>query len=222
MVAIKNHDAKMAERLLKVPTLDLSTIAIQAPEEAIAQDMAIVAEQLLNQESYNVDILVDGFPGPLAVAVFKNNEDMAKKLIAKGANIELLDELQGTPLMIAAFENHANLVDLLLKAGANVNAQNEEALLLASNVPIAERLLLAGANVNHVHSDGDTPLLRAIDTAKPDLVKLLISWGANISTPLPDGKTILQYVKEKPTDQDNFAEAIKDSIIKILKEKSAQ
>ncbi|RYP06922.1 hypothetical protein DL764_002870 [Monosporascus ibericus] len=62
------------------------------------------------------------FP-PLLAAVVNGNEDSAKLLVEKGANIEVKDKQERTALYLAAETGHLGIVQILLEGKADVNAQ---------------------------------------------------------------------------------------------------
>ncbi|CAN5211106.1 hypothetical protein BH09DEP1_BH09DEP1_3480 [soil metagenome] len=62
---------------------------------------------------------------PLKTAVLKNNLDMAKKLIAAGAELDYLDSSNATVLMVAASRNNLEMVSLLINAGADRTVTNQ-------------------------------------------------------------------------------------------------
>ncbi|KAF8204358.1 ankyrin repeat-containing domain protein [Mycena galopus ATCC 62051] len=78
--------------------------------------------------------------------------EISKYLISEGADVNLQDEEYGTPLYYAAM--HLDLVQFLLASGADPNIHNEPFVPLfnASNIDVAEVLLLSGANL---HAEDD-------------------------------------------------------------------
>lgn len=62
----------------------------------------------------------------LHLAAKYNQEDVAKELIRRGAQIELTSEQSKTPLHVAAIANSLKVVELLLKSGANENARTAD------------------------------------------------------------------------------------------------
>lgn len=73
---------------------------------------------------------------PLTRAVFAENIDAVKLLLARGANINQSRSDGQTPLMIAVLQKNISLVEILLAAGADVTLKNkrgEMALNLVSN-----------------------------------------------------------------------------------------
>lgn len=75
--------------------------------------------------------------------------------------MDAFDQLKWTSLHHACFAGHANIVKLLLESGAVVDAKT---------------------------SHGVTPLMRAIQSCRPECVKLLLEAGADIEATNERGK----------------------------------
>ncbi len=95
-----------------------------------------------------------------------------------------------------------DVVRLLVQAGANVNTQSGvkkcAALHMAArrgNVSIAAALLDCAANIEARDSMGDTPLRRAVNCAKPEMVAFLLSRGADIHAVGSKGLTPVQAAR---------------------------
>lgn len=58
-------------------------------------------------------------------ATFEGNEDMARRLIAAGANPNARVEEGGTPLHLAAYRGHTSIAELLIANGAVVNVKTD-------------------------------------------------------------------------------------------------
>ena len=106
----------------------------------------------------------------------------------------------------------AAIVQLLLTKGAAVNSPCRgaypTALMIAVshlNTAVVQSLLIGGADVNAVNSDGFTPLMmvsrteRTIDGQKssPPIVTLLLTHGARVNARSHDGSTPLTKAAEK-------------------------
>ena len=95
-----------------------------------------------------------------------------------------------TPLMVAAESGLPDMVRILLDAGADYRLQEiwgTDALLYSVERRFAfcaGNLLKAGANPNVTDYDGNTPLIVAARKHSPELVKMLLDYGAD-----PDLKT---------------------------------
>jgi len=130
---------------------------------------------------------------PLLVAVFKKDMELARVLLAAGANVNFAGGDGFTPLLVAAARGQEAIAQLLLDHGAAVdtaNDQGETPLLLAlqeENVPLTEVLLRKGAAVNVADKRGMTPLRVAIELPNTQLAELLRERGAIVELPDKDG-----------------------------------
>ena len=97
------------------------------------------------KEEYNDSVIDKKNYGhtALMIAILSVNRDIAKLLIAKGANVNTKNFDKQTALMMATAQQDTELVELLICAGAKVNDQDklkQTALMLAidkGNFPIA-------------------------------------------------------------------------------------
>ena len=88
-------------------------------------------------------------------AAQKDDLDLAKMLLAAGANVKAATRDAGiTPLFLACSNGDAELIDAFLKAGADVNSAKQ---------------------------DGTTPLMTAAASGSVDAVKLMLNHGANVN-----------------------------------------
>ncbi len=124
---------------------------------------------------------------PLLWAINRQDYAVAEALLAKKANPNTGNEFGALPLTEAARLNDARLVKMLLDAGAKVDSANpddETALMLAikaGNLAMAETLVNAGANVNVIEKfHNQTPLIYAAAAGNADIMKLLLSKGADV------------------------------------------
>src|SRR5580658_1171410 len=105
-----------------------------------------------------------------------------------------------TALHWAVRQDDLETVDLLIRAGANVKAANRfgaTPLSLAAtsgNAAMIEKLLKAGEDANAVVSEsGDTALMVAARTGKPDAVAMLLNHGADVNKTNAQGQTALMW-----------------------------
>ena len=63
---------------------------------------------------------------PLDMAIFREHNEIAELLIAKGADVNARDDDGFTPLHIAAYEGHKEIAELLIAEGADVNAKDDD------------------------------------------------------------------------------------------------
>jgi ankyrin repeat protein len=97
---------------------------------------------------------------------------MADALIAAGANVKTANRFGATPLSLACTNGGAAMIEQLLKAGENPNTVISEA--------------------------GDTALMLAARTGKPDALKVLLDNGADPNKTNTEGQTALMWaVAEK-------------------------
>ena len=134
--------------------------------------------------------------------------EVVEILIAAGAELEARETVGLTPLHTAA---NAEVAQALIDAGAEVMAENSKGLTplhLAENAAVAEVLIANGADVDYVKVPEwrdrsvnkkplkDTPLYWAILNGKPDVVQVLLEYGANYNQPLSHNRTLLHHAAQ--------------------------
>jgi ankyrin repeat domain-containing protein 17 len=154
-----------------------------------------VARVLLDHGA-TVDMPTDSFESPLTLASCGGHMELAALLIARGANLEEVNDEGYTPLMEAAREGN-DVVQLLVENGANVNAITEEtqetALTLAccgGLMEVSRYLLEHGADIE---LGASTPLMEAAQEGHADLVKFLLEKGASIDATTSTSDTALTF-----------------------------
>jgi len=131
---------------------------------------------------------------------------MVKLLLQLGADPNAMDEAGHTPLYCVGNECSADsgrdVVRTLARAGADLNANGGvkqcTALHMAArrgNVGVAEALLDCGADIEARDTAGDTPLRRAVNCSKIEVVALLISQGADAGSKGSKGLTVRQAAR---------------------------
>jgi uncharacterized protein len=159
--------------------------------EAAMQGNKDTVRALLKQR---VDVDASQGDGTTALhwAAFRDDLDMAKMLIAAGANVKA-ETREGaiTPLFMACTNGNAAMIDLLLKSGADANsvkANGTTALMTASASGSADAvkvLLDRGADVNAKETvHGQTALMFASALNRDAVIKVLMAHKAdpNITT----------------------------------------
>jgi len=132
--------------------------------------------------------------------MFANTPAKVKLLVAAGAQPETKDEQGRTALLRAALKGEGAVAEALIATGANVNVTDNKgsnALLHALDnenlaagperetlpqrrIEVARALLLAKSlDVNTQNTDGETALLRAVRLANVEMVKALLTRGAD-------------------------------------------
>jgi len=108
------------------------------------------------------------------------NVEAATLLIRHGANVNAAEAFGGqTALMWAAARHHPDMVELLASKGADVNAR--------AIVRNFERHITQEQRYKNTHTGGLTPLLYAIRENCGACVEVLMTHGADILLPDPDG-----------------------------------
>lgn len=113
-----------------------------------------------------------------------DNTQIARLLVAFGAEIDLPDDKGHTPLHMAARSGHTPLVAYLLDQGAAINHPSDRGrtplyqAVVANARPAARLLLQHGADPN-VSIEGWTPLRLALHEQRYRLADMLVEAGAN-------------------------------------------
>jgi len=138
----------------------------------------------------------------LYIAIEKKRIDIAKMLIAAGADVHLPSLEKVTPLIAASYAGSLPLVDLLLQNGAKhqpTDRLHKSALVYAAGMghtEVVERLLQAGAPIDETPVDALTPLMWAAGQGHAETVKLLLAKGANKLLKDERGLTAKDMAKE--------------------------
>ena len=143
-------------------------------------------------------------------AIANKQMPLAQALVAKGANVNVVDTMSRTPLQIAIYKKDDRYAQFLISNGANVHVldQSKNNLLhIAAKLGktrIAGMLIAKGANVQQKNMAEETPLLLSIRDEHLAITKVLIAAGANANvkdrynnSPLSValGKKDINYVK---------------------------
>jgi ankyrin repeat protein len=166
--ALYNGKAELVETLLDAnPPLDVFDAA------AVGRTRGM--EELLDAEPDLVrSWSPDGFT-PLHYAAFFGQEDAARILLERGAEVEVVarnESIRVTPLHSAAAGSHAAIVKLLLEAGADPNAAQDGGFTPLHSAArnddreSAEALLEAGADPSLAADDGKTAAQLAGDDTR--------------------------------------------------------
>lgn len=146
--------------------------------------------EAFTQEGANINVLDGHGYAPLHYAVQNSQKQAIELLIVKGADTRVENWQGQTPLDIALSRNQKDIVELLLTKGADVNTTNAAGdtplhyTLNSQNTDkeIVELLIAKGANINAKNSNGRTPLDIALIRNQKDIVGLLLTKGAGVST----------------------------------------
>lgn len=135
---------------------------------------------------------------PLIKAIWDDDLDAVRNLLAEGVDVNLLDEnTRSTALAEAVASGNLELVRTLLNAGADPNARNSAGvtpLMRLDEDGTAElvRVLIdAGAKVNLKDEEGETALMTTAVVDKVEVLQALLDAGAKINAKNHEGKTAL-------------------------------
>ena len=138
----------------------------------------------------------------LKIATVMGHINVVNALLAAGADPNAGGPGRKDPLSMAVMYGDEQIVDALLRAGANVDAVNDgdTPLIYAirsmdSRISMIRRLIRAGANVNAT-TRGAPVIHFALYLNKRPEVEALLEAGADITSPIYRGKSILQYAAE--------------------------
>lgn len=137
----------------------------------------------------------------LTLAASQGSTQIAKALIAKGADVNIKVADGVTPIIFAAQRGHDEILKLLLDNGADPNQKTKNngvtgttPLMLASsrnNASTIQLLISGGANINQKNSDGSTALIYAVNSHSLETAKVLINNGSNVNETSNDGVSSL-------------------------------
>ena len=111
----------------------------------------------------------------------KGKAEDFKSLIARGANVNVLDKTKCPLLVAAAEKKRSDILEIILDNDVPVNVQNEKGwtagmfVAQAGDVKMVQRLLDLGADVNIVNDYGKTMLMYAAKSGCCDIVKNILS-----------------------------------------------
>jgi ankyrin repeat protein len=156
----------------------------------------------------------DGDWRPLIVAATLDDPAVALLLIKNGADANAEDNFGGTPLIRAINNDNEKMMDALIKNGADVNYPSKNgnmgltplvgAVWFSENADKTIKFLLEkGAKINGKGKFGETVLIRACSSYKPerntitpDTISMLLKNKADPNIRDNSGKTALEYARE--------------------------
>lgn len=157
-------------------------------KQAIEQGDLDLVKKLL-EEGRNLSTWFKDESTPLYCAVAKENGDLLKLLLEKGADVNFSNRYNfGAPLHCACERGRCDFVKLLLEYGAEVNKLScpirNTALYVASekgHLDIVEVLLAKKADTSLVNNQDETPLDVACQNGHLEVVKALVDNGADVN-----------------------------------------
>jgi ankyrin repeat protein len=140
----------------------------------------------------------------LMEAAFTGKLEAVEQLVSQGTSVDAADPEKHTALMWAAFNGHTAVARYLLERGAKIDAKDDNgrtSLMYASSGPYPETvelLLKKGAAVNvQGKLEGFTALMTAAAEGQVEVVRLLLSHGADAKLKDVDGDTAESFALQK-------------------------
>lgn len=167
-----------------------------------AGDTKAASRWLINAAAANAR---DGLGTPLLqLAAQKDDVEMVRLLLAKGADPDQMNRVGMVPLAFAARFGHTACVELLLEAGADTNMTGERYQLTAlmgaavnGDVGIAQKLRAAGAGFDIIDQVNKGPaLMWALFYQHEDLAIWMLENGADHQEQVLDGAYNIQSLAE--------------------------
>lgn len=175
---------------------------------AAAQKRALPAVKLLLRKGAQVNQQDKRGGTALLMAARNGDVETLQLLLERGADLHVIWKEGSVPpenganaLDLACYSQNAAAVKLLLARGVNLDKRGRPLIFAAMNgsLDIAQLLLAAGMTVNIADPLGYTPLIYATQTEKGslELIKLLLSRGADPRAKARDGNSALSFAKRK-------------------------
>ena len=145
---------------------------------------------------------------PLNLAAARNDKEMVKFLVEKGADINLEDGYGYTPLMKAIdYYNIGlakNIIDLKPDLNAICSATGDTPLTYLVNAnkygggaDLCYYMIKNGADINKKNKEGNTPLMIAAESYSYGIVGVLVNMGADYNIKNKEGKTAIDIASAR-------------------------
>ena len=143
---------------------------------------------------------------PLLLAVTGDHLDVARLLVALGADPDALDDRHDTPWLVTGVTGSVPMLEILLPADPDLTIRNRfggVSVIPASergHVEYVRRVVQTGIDVNHVNDPGWTALLEAVvygdgSARYQEIVRILLAAGADPSIRDARGRTALEHAE---------------------------
>ena len=139
----------------------------------------------------------------LHLAARSDAADVIQALLEAGADLEAETLFNARPVHTAVDSNSLGALRLLIDAGANANARGSrkctplhDAALWGEEAILEALVQTPGIKLNLKDSDGQTPLMLAIEYGHQRCVELLLHAGADVQIKDRNGRTAADYAQE--------------------------
>lgn len=182
----------LAAKSGKIPLMDMlanmggSTISLNHPDYhrqsplmlAITHGQTKAALWLIDRPGVDVNQGDFYHVTPLIAAAEFGNEVVVKRLIEKGAVVNMVDLNGESAVIKAAWQGHAGIIDLLIKAGADLNLKNKQGrdalnIAVMKKHPACAEVLIRGGCHLIIGQKFDMPFRLAKMTGQKRVVNLL-------------------------------------------------
>jgi uncharacterized protein len=160
------------------------------------QDLKTISVLLWSCSQKKPGVPTGPMPWSLEYTAMRGQTDVAKMLLAMGADPNAIGTGGTTPLADAAFRGNVGGVRLLLAHGALVNAVSKAGTqpihdaALGDSAEVIRELAIHGADINaRTRDDAQTPLYIAAVMGKMKAVEVLIALGADLTAKDSQGRT---------------------------------
>ncbi|BFP42804.1 hypothetical protein FGF1_36490 [Flavobacteriaceae bacterium GF1] len=186
------------------PTLVVTLLLLNQPLSAKAQGKVVSLGERNTAERFDneYDDDVDRDLAPLLYAVRIGDFDRVKELIAKGADVNLVQEGEGTALVMAIRQNRLQIARYLLEKGADpnlgTNSDGHPLWLAARNgdIELVELLVSKGVDVNKKFPGDGSALIQASKNGDLAMAKALVRLKADINMGVQgDGSPLIMASK---------------------------
>ena len=197
---INRGNIKQAEELANtgISVNDLSGNGSTPLIQAIKKERLHLVEMLMHAGA-DINLPDKNGDTPLMHAIKEDNKPIIKYLLAMGANVHAENEKLETAFSIAVAKEDLRMIKILILAGFDINEYGWNLSstpfldVISKADPEIIKFLLDNADLQKTDSNGNTPLIKAVLISDPEIaqemVKLLISAGAQLNTPNAEGHT---------------------------------
>ncbi|MFZ5628043.1 MAG: ankyrin repeat domain-containing protein [Spirochaetota bacterium] len=202
--ALAGHD-EVADLLVKSGSVDYHHNFELA--QAARTSNVVLARSALRATELAIDMQDIEGNSALFYAAVSGATEVARLLIERGANVNLLNHQGQSALLVATLAGHVAVVELLLQARANTevkDAQGRSAVMHAAwkgNGELVKMLVQARADVNRQDNEGWTALMLATHAGHLPVVQMLVSGRAKTRTKNSRQQTALDIANAQGAQQ---------------------